>query len=243
MECDRKTKEAADIGFPKSGPRKRLDSSHNFDRYCNNIGDDGFPGGLLHRRALERNRIAAKKCRVRKREEASALASREQALEDQNRYLYTQYKFLSTEIYLLKTELLRHINCNSTLIQEYITNEARRSMDQLNASPLAMYPCGDATPNKPDNRTRRTSYLDAEAIALDGHNPLGDPMVEPSSNRRSNELPDSTAITPNLTYFHDSPNADIHNSRYDNIPGNAHDQLDDDVTGIYQWPFPGAKFG
>jgi hypothetical protein len=135
------------------------------------------------------------------------------------------------------------MNCNCILIQEYITNEARRSMDQFNASPLAMYPCGDVTPNNLDNRTRRTSCLDAEALPLDGHNPLGDPMAEPSSNRRSDELPDTTTITPNLTYSHNSPNVDIYNYRNDNMPGNAHGQLDCDVIGIHQWPFTGAEFG
>jgi hypothetical protein len=157
---------------------------------------------------------------VRKRNEASALASREQTLEDQNKYLYTHYKSLSTEIYLLKTELLRHMNCNCTLIQEYITNEARRSINQLNASPFAMYPCSDAIPNNLDNQTRRASYLDAEAIAIDSHSLLGDPMAELSSNRRPDELPDNT-ITPNLTYSPNSPNVDIYNYRYDNILDNT----------------------
>jgi hypothetical protein len=221
MGRDRKPKEAPDISFRNSRTRKPLDSSHDFNSDYNNVDDDGFPGGILHRRALERNRVAARKCRVRKREEASALASREQALEDQNRYLYTHYKSLSTEIYLLKTELLRHMNCNCILIQEYITNEARRSMNQLNASPLAMYPCSDAIPSNLDNRTRRASYLDAEAIAVDSHSLLSDPMAEPSSNRRPNELPDNITITPNLTYSHNSPEVDIYNYRYDNILGNT----------------------
>jgi hypothetical protein len=233
MGRDRKPKEVPDISFRNSRRRKRLDSSHDINSDYSNVDDDGFPGGILHRRALERNRVAAKKCRVRKREEASALASREQVLEDQNRYLYTHYKSLSTEIYLLKSELLRHMNCNCTLIQEYITNEARRSMNQLNASPLAMYPCSDATPNHLDNRTRRTSCLDAEAIAVDGHSLLGDPMAEPSSNRRPHELSDNTTITSNLTYSPNSLNLDIYNYKYDNILSNTHGQLDYDVTRIY----------
>ncbi|KAH6874298.1 hypothetical protein B0T10DRAFT_587842, partial [Thelonectria olida] len=45
------------------------------------------PGDPRRRRILKRNKIAAIKCRLRKREEASALASREQAMEDQNRDL------------------------------------------------------------------------------------------------------------------------------------------------------------
>lgn len=81
-------------------------------------------------RILERNRIAATKCRLRKRDEASALASREQAMEDQNRYLSTCFDQLTAEIYHLKTQLL-HTNCNCVLIQKYIANEARKSVDVL----------------------------------------------------------------------------------------------------------------
>jgi hypothetical protein len=47
---------------------------------------DGVSRDGCHK-ILECNRIAAKKCRVRKLDEASALASRAQTLEDQDRYL------------------------------------------------------------------------------------------------------------------------------------------------------------
>ncbi|KAJ4127437.1 hypothetical protein NW754_007766 [Fusarium falciforme] len=83
------------------------------------------------RRVLERNRIAATKCRHRKRDEALALASREQAMEDQNRYLSTCFDSLTAEIYYLKTQLLRHTDCNCVLIQKYIANEAKKSVNGL----------------------------------------------------------------------------------------------------------------
>jgi hypothetical protein len=98
MEHDRKCKETPDISFPNSSPGKRLEGSHDFnDDYNDHIDDDSFPVGFPRHRVLERNRIAAKKYRVRKREQASALASREQVLEDQNQYLHTHYKSLCTE--------------------------------------------------------------------------------------------------------------------------------------------------
>ncbi|KAH6985483.1 hypothetical protein EDB80DRAFT_756604 [Ilyonectria destructans] len=88
--------------------------------------DEDLPRDTRRRRILERNRIAATKCRLRKRDEASALASSEQAMEDQNRYLSTCFDQLTAEIYHLKTQLLRHTDCNCVLIQKYIANEARR---------------------------------------------------------------------------------------------------------------------
>jgi hypothetical protein len=99
--------------------------------------DDDLPKDPRRRRVLERNRIAANKCRLRKRDEALALASREEAMEDQNRYLMTCFDSLTVEIYHLKTQLLRHTECNCVLIQNYIANEAQKCVDML-------VPCSNA---------------------------------------------------------------------------------------------------
>lgn len=93
--------------------------------------EESFLKDPRRRRILERNRIAATKCRLRKRDEASALATKEQAMEDQNRYLSSCFDSLTTEIYHLKTQLLRHTDCNCHLIQKYIANEAKKSVEGL----------------------------------------------------------------------------------------------------------------
>ncbi|KAI3565879.1 hypothetical protein IWW34DRAFT_641851 [Fusarium oxysporum f. sp. albedinis] len=85
---------------------------------------DGLYKHSRRRQILERNRIAATKCRIRKRDEASELASREEAMQNQNRYLIACFDSLTLEIYQLKTQLLRHTDCNCVLIQNYIANEA-----------------------------------------------------------------------------------------------------------------------
>uniref|UniRef100_A0A0C4DJB6 BZIP domain-containing protein n=1 Tax=Fusarium oxysporum (strain Fo5176) TaxID=660025 RepID=A0A0C4DJB6_FUSOF len=107
------------------------------------LDDDDLLKNPRRRRILERNRIAATRCRLRKRDEASALASQEQAMEDRNRYLSSCFNSLTTEIYYLKTELLRHTDCNCDLIQAYISSEARKSVDALLtcSSPLTAYGC------------------------------------------------------------------------------------------------------
>ncbi|KAH7182205.1 hypothetical protein DER46DRAFT_568781 [Fusarium sp. MPI-SDFR-AT-0072] len=94
------------------------------------LDDDDLPKDPRRRQVLERNRIAANKCRLRKRDEALALASREEAMEDQNRYLMMCFDSLKVEIYQLKTELLRHTECNCALIQNYIANEAQKCVDK-----------------------------------------------------------------------------------------------------------------
>lgn len=82
-------------------------------------------------KVLERNRVAATKCRTRKRSEASTLAQCEQEMEDRNRQLSATFEELRHEIYILKTQLLQHNNCSCVLIQKYIANEAKKSVDKL----------------------------------------------------------------------------------------------------------------
>ncbi|KAI8406614.1 hypothetical protein FOFC_14084 [Fusarium oxysporum] len=95
-------------------------------------------------RVLERNRMAANKCRLRKRDEALALASQEESMKDQNRYLMTCFDSLTAEIYHLKTQLLRHTECNCVLIQNYIANEAQKCVDGLVASSTAFDAYGNS---------------------------------------------------------------------------------------------------
>ncbi|KAM0343010.1 hypothetical protein ACHAPU_009040 [Fusarium lateritium] len=111
---------------PKGVSKDLLKAHHGID-----LEGDDLPRDPRRRRVLERNRLAATKCRLRKRDEASALASQEQAMEDQNRYLSSCFDSLTTEIYHLKTQLLQHTDCNCVLIQKYIANEAKKTVDGL----------------------------------------------------------------------------------------------------------------
>ncbi|KAH8657236.1 hypothetical protein BGZ61DRAFT_371465 [Ilyonectria robusta] len=127
--------------------------------------DKDLPRDPRRRRILERNRIAATKCRLRKRDEASALASREQVMEDQNRYLSTCFDQLTAEIYHLKTQLLRHTDCNCVLIQKYIANEARKSVDGLlSCSSAFQLSDGLTPPHHRGSSGSRTSGTDSLSI-------------------------------------------------------------------------------
>ncbi|KNB18402.1 hypothetical protein FOXG_16061 [Fusarium oxysporum f. sp. lycopersici 4287] len=124
---------------PKKQPKEQkvVDQQEEFD-------DDNLPKDPRRRRVLERNRIAANKCRLRKRDEALALASQEEAMEDQNRYLMTCLDSLTAETYHLKTQLLRHTECNCVLIQKYITNEAQKCVNRLVACSTAFDTYGNS---------------------------------------------------------------------------------------------------
>ncbi|KAH7303781.1 hypothetical protein B0I35DRAFT_337367, partial [Stachybotrys elegans] len=96
------------------------------EEYEDGDNDKPLASNPRKRRILERNRLAANKCRVRKRDHASALATNEQEVEDQNRYLTNCFDSLMAEVYALKNQLLRHTDCNCVLIQKYIAHEAKR---------------------------------------------------------------------------------------------------------------------
>jgi hypothetical protein len=130
------TLESRELRIRDRKPKERP-KNQKVARQQEGVDDDGLPKHSRRRQILERNRIAATKCRIRKRDEASALASREEAMKDQNRYLTAYFESLTVEIYHLKSELLRHTECNCVLIQKYIANEAKKCVDRLVACSTA----------------------------------------------------------------------------------------------------------
>ncbi|KAH7124719.1 hypothetical protein EDB81DRAFT_699143 [Dactylonectria macrodidyma] len=127
--------------------------------------DEDLTRGPRRQRILERNKIAATKCRLRKQSEASALASRKQAMEDQNRYLLTNFNQLTTEIYHLKSQLLKQTNCNCALIRKYIAKEAIKSVDNLlSCSSAFQLPNGLTPPHHRGSSGSRISGTDSLSI-------------------------------------------------------------------------------
>ncbi|KAH7108958.1 hypothetical protein EDB81DRAFT_620959, partial [Dactylonectria macrodidyma] len=153
---------------PKESPkaRRKQKGESNYD--------EDLPKDPRGRRILERNRIAATMCRLRKQDETSALASREQAMEDQNRYLLACFNQLTTVIYHLKTQLL-HTDCNCALIQKYIADEARKSVDGLlSCSSAFQLPDGLTPPHhrgSSGNRTRGTDSLSIQTPEMESAPP------------------------------------------------------------------------
>ncbi|KAH6949183.1 hypothetical protein DER45DRAFT_624426 [Fusarium avenaceum] len=72
---------------------------------------------------------ASARYRCRRRDQVSALTSREQSLEQQNLYLSACEEALTVEINNLKTQLLQHTSCSCVLIQKYIALEAKRIVE------------------------------------------------------------------------------------------------------------------
>ncbi|OTA87478.1 hypothetical protein M434DRAFT_375478 [Hypoxylon sp. CO27-5] len=82
-------------------------------------------GPIKTKRNRERNRVAAHKCRQKAKQSMSDLQTRERELSHQNRMLQEHAGSLRDEILDLKNEILRHSDCNSDIIQNYIAKAAR----------------------------------------------------------------------------------------------------------------------
>ncbi|KAF4467027.1 Transcription factor atf21 [Fusarium albosuccineum] len=78
------------------------------------------------KKVQERNRIASNKFRVKKREDAKKLKSDEEDMERINHDLSSCVADLTHEVYQLRMKLLQHTDCECSLIQSYIANEAHR---------------------------------------------------------------------------------------------------------------------
>lgn len=83
----------------------------------------------------ERNRVAANKFRNRKRQVYAKLKVDEETLEVHHRQLQGSVKELTQEVFQLKMQLLKHSDCNCSLIQNYIQSEARRYIDETEQNP------------------------------------------------------------------------------------------------------------
>ncbi|KAI2463423.1 hypothetical protein F4781DRAFT_437437 [Annulohypoxylon bovei var. microspora] len=77
-------------------------------------------------RFLEKNRVAATKCRQKKKEWVSDLEETRFGLESQNNHLQMEYSSLRNEITQIKSQLMEHAGCNDHNIDKWIENEAKR---------------------------------------------------------------------------------------------------------------------
>jgi cyclic AMP-dependent transcription factor ATF-2 len=77
-------------------------------------------------RFLERNRVAASKCREKKKLYVSDLEETKRDLETQNAQLQLEYEGLLGEVSGLKNHLLAHAKCNDPNIEAWLSYEARK---------------------------------------------------------------------------------------------------------------------
>ncbi|KAF2648766.1 hypothetical protein K491DRAFT_698641 [Lophiostoma macrostomum CBS 122681] len=113
---------------------------------------DGFPFQVSSAREshLEKNRVAAHKCRQRKKEYINGLEARAREFSAKNKTLKDNVALLREEVLELKNEVLRHAGCNFWAVDEYLARcagdllgmenpnlSSRRNPSQTKTSTLA----------------------------------------------------------------------------------------------------------
>ncbi|KAJ2456253.1 hypothetical protein EV183_000180 [Coemansia sp. RSA 2336] len=100
------------------------------------------PEQQRRQRFLERNRIAASKCRQKKKLWVQELERRAEDVTMQNRTLHIAVAQLKEEVMVLKNQLLAHRNCNCSAIHQYLQAECAVADAPAVASdvPLATQP-------------------------------------------------------------------------------------------------------
>ncbi|KAJ4177925.1 hypothetical protein NW767_014980, partial [Fusarium falciforme] len=116
---------------PQPKKNSRQSTSRCKRSATSNGGHSAQQGNNSIKKIQERNRIAAKKLRVKQREEQLRLESSNQDLERIYRDLSTCVADLTFEVYELKMQLLQHSGCNCTLIRNYLAHESQRYVQAI----------------------------------------------------------------------------------------------------------------
>ncbi|KAL7948422.1 hypothetical protein V8C42DRAFT_314396 [Trichoderma barbatum] len=79
----------------------------------------------------QRNRVAASKCRHKKKEKVDELKEMKSNLEARNNDLHLEYQRLRQEIGQIKSSLIHHTGCNDPNINQWVDNEAKGYVQKL----------------------------------------------------------------------------------------------------------------
>ncbi|CAB4422839.1 unnamed protein product [Rhizophagus irregularis] len=118
--------DVSDIDMEESSPTTSkdtsIDSSISDSNNKRDSPDDGHDETPEEKRArlLERNRIAAAKCRQKKKQAQESLQQQASDLTQKNTTMHSLVNDLREEALKLKNQLLAHSTCNCNVIQEYV---------------------------------------------------------------------------------------------------------------------------
>ncbi|PNP37035.1 hypothetical protein TGAMA5MH_11068 [Trichoderma gamsii] len=79
----------------------------------------------------QRNRMAASKCRRKKKAKVDELKETKSSLEARNNDLHMEYQRLRQEIGQIKSDLIHHTECNDANINRWVEGEAKSYIEKL----------------------------------------------------------------------------------------------------------------
>ncbi|KAI1044558.1 hypothetical protein LB505_010367 [Fusarium chuoi] len=95
--------------------------------------DDGLDETQKRSKFLKRNRIAASKCRQKKKVWIRELEETTKDLEIEHNALHSQYTDLMGELTTIKNQLMDHASCNDANINQWLDNEAKKYVQRIAA--------------------------------------------------------------------------------------------------------------
>ena len=107
--------------------RKRGRKAKNPPKELQNPEDE-----LKREKFLERNRVAASKCRERKREWMNGLEDRARTLQTERNHLSAYAGSLREELLYLRNEMLKHQGCGCTKIRKYLNGQVEKMNPSAN---------------------------------------------------------------------------------------------------------------
>lgn len=150
-------------------PPKRVRKNANRSAKSDEQLDLNNPEDARRSKFLERNRVAASKCRQKKKEWTQGLERRARDLQRENHSHRILLDTCREEILFLKGEMLKHTGCGCVNIQEFLQRGAMLSGDQddnpAEQEPTSTVASPPASPARGGalHRDRRDSEHDSEA--------------------------------------------------------------------------------
>ncbi|KAK7178058.1 bZIP transcription factor [Paraphaeosphaeria sporulosa] len=152
----RETKQAQQNSQP---PKRKRGRPKSTPQMIEHYTADVFPFQVssAQQSHLEKNRIAAHRCRQRKKEYISGLEARARESSPKNRVLRANVALLREEVLSLKNEVLRHASCGFWAVDEYLS---RCAGDLLGVDAPTSLRDPQSTRPRPGPMSSSSLYLD-----------------------------------------------------------------------------------
>lgn len=89
--------------------------------------EEGLDDEEKRKRFLERNRVAASKCRQKKKAWVNHLESQSEEISVKNKHLSLLVSTLKEEVLMLKNQLLAHSSCDCKVVRDYLHNQSNQT--------------------------------------------------------------------------------------------------------------------
>lgn len=125
-------------GATKSNTRK---SKKNNNAEGSSVERESDVSDQKRRKFLERNRVAASKCRQKKKQWMQELETNARKAQSDSKHLHGMVGILREELLRLKGELLKHSSCGCEQISTYLLNEATKVAEGAHRSMALLQQC------------------------------------------------------------------------------------------------------